>query len=129
VQRSLTTHAVMFEDGQGSETKEGVAFAKRCILEGAAHVQASIAAGKTTLVHCAWGQNRSCAICCAFAVLHRGLSAQDAVDYVRQRNLADRKYWGQQPPGGAMHNGAFCEIVAELARERDQRAAPKVTTT
>ena len=38
----LTTHAVFFQDGQGGETKEGIATAKRCILEGAALVSSSV---------------------------------------------------------------------------------------
>ena len=34
----LTTHAVMFADGQGKETKAGIVHAKSCILQGAAYV-------------------------------------------------------------------------------------------
>jgi len=127
-QPELTTHAIMFADGQGSETAAGVAFAKRCILEGAECVAAAVAAGKSVLVHCAWGQNRSCAICCAFAVLHRSMSANEAIDYVRERNLAERSYAGQQPPGGAMHNRAFREIIRELERERDAAAEETAET-
>ena len=162
----MSTHAVHFADGQGSETRQGIAFAKSCIEQGAAHVKSAIEAGKTVLVHCvsaagaqlqlfrqdfaaraaaaavqgvcgcdvcrratpsvraqAWGQNRSCAICCAYAVLHRGMSAQDAIRYMRERNLAERSYAGQQPPGGAMHNRVFREIIGELERERDARGA------
>jgi hypothetical protein len=87
-------------------------------------VDAAITAGKAVLVHCAWGQNRSCAICCAFAVLHRGMSAIDAIAYVRERNLIERRYAGQHPPGGAMHNKAFREIIAEIERERDAAQPP-----
>ena len=127
-QPELTTHAIMFADGQGSETAAGVAFAKRCILEGAECVAAAVAAGKSVLVHCAWGQNRSCAICCAFAVLHRSMSANEAIDYVRERNIAERSYAGQQPPGGAMHNRVFREIIRELERERDAEAEETAET-
>jgi hypothetical protein len=117
----LTTHAVMFQDGQGHETRDGVEEARRCILEGARHVAAEIAAGKSVLVHCAWGQNRSCAICCAFAVLHRGFTAYEAIAYVRERNLATRRYSGQQPPWGAMHNKAFRQIITDIELERAAR--------
>lgn len=118
----LATHQVLFEDGRGAETSCAADFAKHCILQGASVVAESIAAGKKTLVHCAWGQNRSCAICCAYAVLHVGVRAGDAIAYVRRRNLADRKYKGQQPPrGGAMHNSVFCDIVRSLQRESQPR--------
>lgn len=112
----LVTHEVLFEDAQGAETAAAAEFAKSCILQGVAFVAQSIASGRRTLVHCAWGQNRSCAICCAYAVLHTGMRADDAIAYVRERNLADRKYRGQRPPGGAMHNGVFCKIVRALER-------------
>ncbi|KAL1510877.1 hypothetical protein AB1Y20_005709 [Prymnesium parvum] len=122
----LTTHAVMFADGQGRESDEAAELARQCILRAAALVEAAVASGKTVLVHCAWGQNRSCAICCAFAVLYRGFGADEAIAYVRERNLAERSYRGQQPPrGGAMHNAVFCELVARIERDRAALIEPK----
>ena len=56
------------------------------------------------------------------------MSANEAIDYVRERNLAERSYAGQQPPGGAMHNRAFREIVRELERERDAAAEETAET-
>lgn len=110
----LSTAAVHFEDGRGSESYDEAKEAKRCILEGCAHVAEAIAAGKRTLVNCAWGQNRSGAICCAFAVLHAGTPPAEAISYVQARNLAERKYDWQHPPFGAMHNKAFCQIVHQI---------------
>ena len=114
----LTTDAIHFPDGQGGETADGTERARRCISDGAGVVAAALAAGKRTLVHCSWGQNRSGAICCAFAVRHGGWAdAGAAIAYMRERNHAERHYNGQQPPGGPMHNGVFNEIVAEMAAE------------
>lgn len=112
--RHLSTHEVLFEDGQGSESADGAAVARECILRGVELVEEAIREGKCTLVHCAWGQNRSCAICCAYAVMHCGMDAEAAIQYVQERNLADRRYYGQKPPGGAMHNDVFCQIVKSL---------------
>eukprot|EP00928_Gymnodinium_smaydae_P074336 TRINITY_DN57396_c0_g1_i1.p1 TRINITY_DN57396_c0_g1~~TRINITY_DN57396_c0_g1_i1.p1 ORF type:complete len:222 (+),score=49.18 TRINITY_DN57396_c0_g1_i1:65-667(+) len=114
----LTTHAVLFEDKQGKEEKDEVEVAREAILKGAEIVASAIADGKRTLVHCSWGQNRSCAICCAYAILYRRMSAADAIRYVQERNLADRRYYGQQPPGGAMHNRVFCELLGSLEEKR-----------
>ena len=47
------------------------------------------------------------------------MSAFEAIAYVRERNIAERNYNGQQPPGGAMHNKVFRELIAEIERERD----------
>jgi hypothetical protein len=114
----LTTHAIMFEDEKGSETADEEQIARRCVLEGAAVVKDAISSGKRTLVHCSWGQNRSGAICCAYAVLHAGWTAQRAIEYVRARNVATRKYNWQDPPYGAMHNPLFCKFIRELEGQR-----------
>ena len=119
----LTTHELHFEDGQGSETAEEIEVARACMLAGAASVAEAVGAGKRTLVHCSWGQNRSSVICCAYAIIHRGIGADEAIAHVRARNLACRHYWGQQPPGGAMHNAVFCELLRELERGDDGRRA------
>jgi hypothetical protein len=114
---NLSTHAVLFDDTEdaASQTPEA---AREHFLEGARLVDAAVKAGKRVLVHCEWGQNRSCAVCCAYAVLFAGWSADDAVAYVRERNLADRLYEGQGrdgDSGGAMHNKLFVDLIVGLA--------------
>lgn len=114
---SLSTHQILFDDGLGTETKEGIAFAKERILEGAGLVAAAVQAGRRTLVHCEWGQNRSGSICCAYAVLYQGWAAKDAIAYLRKQNRNERQYEGQHP----MCNRVFNKLVRELERERDRR--------
>eukprot|EP00965_Chrysotila_dentata_P146114 4825960-Pleurochrysis_carterae.AAC.8 len=86
---SFTTVSLMFEDGRGRESGEEVHVARKLISKGASIVKEAIAADKRVLVHCAWGQNRSCSICCAYAVVYLGWSANDAIDYVRECNRRD----------------------------------------
>lgn len=43
-------------------------------------------AGKSILVHCAAGMNRSVTVCCAVLILMEGLSAEDALARVRQHH-------------------------------------------
>ena len=119
VQPNLSTHTVLFNDDQGRETEDGIDVARRSILEGAEYVNRALAEGNSVLVHCAWGQNRSCAICCAFAVQNRGMSAVDAIAYMRECNLRDRRYMGQHDPGGTMHNPVFRRIIRELNSSRE----------
>jgi len=70
-----------------------------------------------TLVHCEWGQNRSGSICCAYAILHKGWAADDAIAYMQARNFADRQYVGQSP----MSNKCFNEIMRHLEREHEDQ--------
>lgn len=115
----LSTHILLYEDTEDASYMDT---ARRQIAEGAAHVEAAVATGKTVLVHCEWGQNRSCSICCAYAVLSKGWTAAAAVAYCRERNQADRAYRGQAPPtGGAMHNKKFVGLVEELEEGRRRR--------
>jgi len=107
---SLTTQAIRFEDCRGEETEEQQAWARKSIREGAASVERALANGKSTLVHCAYGQNRSPAICCAYAVLYLGWSSQKAIAYVRGRSREQRIYRGQD----AIHNSVFHSILLEL---------------
>merc|ERR1712232_1215380 len=65
-------------------------------------------------VHCEYGQNRSGSIVCAYAVLHLRWTADAAISYMRERNFADRHYDDQEP----MCNPLFCQIIAELERDR-----------
>jgi len=111
---SMMTHAILFDDLRGSESRACAAFARSRIIDGAKMVAAALKAGKKTLVHCEWGQNRSCSICCAYAVIFLRWTADAVIHYVRERNLSDRRYKGQTPPRGAMCNSCFNEIIYEL---------------
>ncbi|KAG8465156.1 hypothetical protein KFE25_012519 [Diacronema lutheri] len=108
---SLTTHRVYFLDEMGRESPAGEAYARSCILAGAEAVRAALALGKRTLVHCAYGQNRSTAICIAFAVLYQGWTAEEATAYVVRQNRLHRQYYGQHP----CSNATFNRIVKELS--------------
>lgn len=113
----LTTYAVHFDDQHGQESTEAMTTARRCIVEAAAVVHQAMSNGKKTLVHCQWGQNRSGAICCAYAVVYQGWSAEASIKYMRECNRRDRRYDGQQPPGGPMCNHVFNQILVELEWE------------
>jgi len=115
----LTTFNIPFDDGEGRETDEGVEIATQCIMHAVTVVAEAISAGRRTLVHCEYGQNRSGVICCAYAVLCMGWTAKNAVKYIRERNCADRRYTDQCP----MHNRKFIEIVNVL-----QKYCEKVST-
>ena len=69
---ALSTHVLLYED---TEEASHADTARRQIADGARLVADAVAAGKTVLVHCEWGQNRSCSICCAFAVLYADTGA------------------------------------------------------
>jgi UDP-N-acetylmuramyl pentapeptide synthase len=53
-------------------------------------------AGKTVLVHCVAGMNRSAAICCATVMLTEGLAAEEALARVREHHpwsRPDPNHW------------------------------------
>jgi len=108
----LCTIALPFDDEEGLESEEAAAAAARCIIAGAHAVNEALESGKTTLVHCEYGQNRSGAICCAYAVLFKQWTAQDAIHYFRSCNLRDRHYLNQRP----LNNQVFHAIVQQLER-------------
>lgn len=112
----LSTEMLQMEDRHGTESAEESELAKRYFIRGAGLVAASVRRQRRTLVHCEWGQNRSGSICCAYAVLCGGWSANDAVEYFREQNKAQRHYSGQYP----MHNEAFNRLIKLL---EDDRAA------
>eukprot|EP00931_Biecheleriopsis_adriatica_P077309 TRINITY_DN5089_c0_g1_i1.p1 TRINITY_DN5089_c0_g1~~TRINITY_DN5089_c0_g1_i1.p1 ORF type:complete len:252 (-),score=45.81 TRINITY_DN5089_c0_g1_i1:73-828(-) len=121
---SLSSHTVFFEDDDSAAKR---AVAKQSIIEGATLLKKALNAGQETLVHCEWGQNRSGAICAAFAVLYLRWSADDAIEYVRQQNETERLYYGQNP----MSNPVFNEIVKEIECKREELladASPVVST-
>eukprot|EP00429_Kryptoperidinium_foliaceum_P007452 CAMPEP_0176024588 /NCGR_PEP_ID=MMETSP0120_2-20121206/12017_1 /TAXON_ID=160619 /ORGANISM="Kryptoperidinium foliaceum, Strain CCMP 1326" /LENGTH=207 /DNA_ID=CAMNT_0017357767 /DNA_START=47 /DNA_END=668 /DNA_ORIENTATION=- len=108
----LSTYQFMFQDCQGRERASQVERARKRIVAAAAVVAASTDDKKSTLVHCEWGQNRSCTVCCAYAVLYLGWEANAAIAYVRSQNYRERAYLGQSP----MCNRAFNKILQELEK-------------
>merc|ERR1712107_451124 len=111
----LTTHAVVMDDLEGQENDEEAQHAARSLIEGASILANTLRLGQTTLVHCEWGQNGSLAIACAYAVLCEQWSAAQALEYVKQQNLAGRKYQDQHP----MNNEVFNGIIHALEARRD----------
>lgn len=55
-------------------------------------IDAALAAGRPVLVHCYAGQQRSPAVVAAYLMLSRGLSAEAAVRFVRERK-PDAFFW------------------------------------
>jgi len=108
----LCTTPLPFDEEEGLESEEAAAAAARCIIAGAHAVNEALESGKITLVHCEYGQNRSGAICCAYAVLFKQWTAQDAIRYFRRCNLRDRHYLNQRP----MNNKVFNGVVQQLER-------------
>merc|ERR1712194_675354 len=121
----LSTHKILFEDGWGRESASDAVVARNGIVQGAAAVNVAIDAGKKTLVHCEWGQNRSGAICCAYAVLYLRWTAEEAIEHMRVQNKSERNYRGQFP----MYNTCFNQILKDLEKERDTIALNAPSTT
>jgi len=115
----LSTVSLFFQDGNGRETQQEAVLAADLILQGAVIIGKALAEGKRTLVHCAWEQNRSCAMCCVYAVLQKGWTPAHSIQYIRDRNLVDRRCSGQV--GGPMNNGVFCQIVENLYQAKRTR--------
>lgn len=113
-----TTVKLYFLDGMGRESLAGESFARSCIVKGAHAVGAALDKGERTLVHCSFGQNRSTAICICWAILYRGWSADDAVEYVVQQNKLHRQYYGQSP----CSNPSFIRILRAIADEHGAAA-------
>ena len=66
------------------------------ITEEARWVIERLQAGQRVLVHCAAGMNRSAAICCAVLILLEGLSAEAALERVREHHpwaRPDSHHW------------------------------------
>lgn len=66
------------------------------IVEEARWVIERLQAGQRVLVHCSAGMNRSATVCCAVLILLEGLSAEAALERVREIHawaLPDSHYW------------------------------------
>lgn len=113
--KHLCTKAIPFHDLEGLESKEASSVAAESIVAGARLVNDALEHGKRTLVHCEYGQNRSGAICCAYAVLFKHWTAKDAINYFRCCNLRDRHYLDQRP----MNNEVFNSIIEQLEPKHD----------
>lgn len=110
--KQLCNKTVLFDDWEGLESEQAAAAAAHSIVAGAELVNDALDSGKRTLVHCEYGQNRSGAICCAYAVLFKQWTAMEAIDYFRCCNLRDRCYVDQRP----MNNDIFNSIIEQLER-------------
>lgn len=112
----LTTHAIHFNDMGGGEDKTHKRLARKKIVQGAQDLRDCLVSGKRTLVHCTYGQNRSAAVCCAYAVLYADWSGSDAIHYVRSRAKSggQRHYASNR---GVLYNEVFCDIIMELAED------------
>ena len=112
---SSTHEEFYFFDSEGAEKDPDGSLARDKIEAGAAAVSAAlreIGDGRA-LVHCSWGQNRSIAICCAWAVIYGGWAPEDACAYAREAVISsDRRYKPKRP----LNNEVFIAIVAELRR-------------
>jgi protein-tyrosine phosphatase len=66
------------------------------IVDEARWVIERLQAGRRVLVHCAAGMNRSATICCAVLILLEGLSAEAALERVREHHpwaRPDSHHW------------------------------------
>ncbi|KAJ8598418.1 hypothetical protein CTAYLR_007658 [Chrysophaeum taylorii] len=120
---SLTTLEFKWHDQCGRETPAGEAVAKRKIVEAARALDEAISSlsdGERVLVHCAWGQNRSNAICVAWACLFRKWTPQAAVAYAKAACCDQRRYANPRP----LHNDVFVNILMTLVPATDGRLAP-----
>jgi len=106
----LTSVNIPFHDGEGSETEEQKQIAIAMIEEGATRTWEFLNAGHRTLVNCKFGQNRSGAICAAVGILYLGWKPDEVIEYIKEENLSQRSYAGQDP----MHNTAFNQLLCEL---------------
>lgn len=69
--------------------------------------------GKRVLVHCSAGMNRSSSVCCAVLILLEGLSAEAALERVRQRHpwaWPDPRHW-LALRWLASNNGTFNRVI------------------
>ena len=122
--RDLSTVECHFPDKVGREKDHDVVLARERIVEGAAALDAALAAGGgSALVHCAWGQNRSVAICVAWAVLYRSWDSRDAARYARDAVRAGRAYDRPRP----LHNDRFVQILDGFVPNGDGRVELKAT--
>lgn len=122
--RSLSSHKIYFLDEMGRESIAKEGHARECILQGARILNEALAAGKPTLVHCAYGQNRSAAICCAYAILYQGWTADDVNAYVVHQNRTCRQYYGQSP----CSNEVFNRLLKHLAESQPNSRQSSFTT-
>jgi len=76
-------------EGRVGMTPAEIASEARWVIE-------RLKAGKTVLVHCYAGMNRSSTVCCAVLILLEGLSAEEALERVRQHHpwaRPDSHHW------------------------------------
>ena len=94
------------------------------LLEEARWVVERLRAGRRVLVHCFAGYNRSATVCCAALMLLEGVSAEDALDRVRERHPVawpDPYHWFALKYIGANQQALN---QADAGAERGQHGAP-----
>mmetsp|Transcript_8715 Transcript_8715/g.12088 ORF Transcript_8715/g.12088 Transcript_8715/m.12088 type:complete len:253 (+) Transcript_8715:32-790(+) len=119
----LSTHEYKWYDACGRETPAGEADARKNIIAAAKALDTALSAlpsdGPRALVHCAYGQNRSNAVCVAYAVLYCGWSPAAAIEYARKACVRDRRYYLQKP----LHNEVFNRILQSFTPSFDGSGA------
>lgn len=123
---SLSSTVLRFPDKTGAEKDKDVVLARKMILDGARDLHrglATVPKDGRALVHCAWGQNRSVAICVAWAVIYKNWTPQDAIRYARDQCDLQRTYRHRRP----LHNERFVEILRSLVPSETGAVARKPT--
>mmetsp|Transcript_119698 Transcript_119698/g.211584 ORF Transcript_119698/g.211584 Transcript_119698/m.211584 type:complete len:330 (-) Transcript_119698:130-1119(-) len=80
-----------------------------------AFIREHLEKGETVLVHCLRGENRSAAVCAAFLIRERGMSAAEAIELLRQKR-------GE----GALSNQGFVDEINIFFHklQRERKASP-----
>lgn len=124
----LSTLTYFWRDGCGRETPAAEAVAKERIVAAAKALNDALDAlgdDERALVHCAWGQNRSNAVCVAWAVIFQAWKPDDAIGYAREMCRRQRTYANPRP----LHNQVFVAILRSLRPSMDGSGATVVHPT
>jgi hypothetical protein len=92
----VTDKVVPAQDRWATKGEGFVGMSLPDIVSEAEWVIARLRQGQSVLVHCTAGQNRSATICCATLILLEGLSAEAALERVRQQHpwaRPDAHHW------------------------------------
>lgn len=125
----LSTMSFHWPDGCGRETPAGEAIARGRIVAAARALNDALdglkSSKKRALVHCSWGQNRSNAICVAYAVLYRNWEPDAAIAYAQETCCRERRYKFPRP----LHNDVFVSILRRLRPSTDGSGADVAVAT
>ena len=124
----LSTLTFHWRDDCGRETPAAEQIARRNIVDGARALAGALETldgdDRKALVHCAYGQNRSNAVCVCYAILFRAWSPQAAIDYARDVCLRDRSYANPRP----LHNDVFVNFLLSLTPATDGTLSARPST-